>query len=93
MSFNANPFHEGDIRQRAAIISPAFKENFSELELEIIKFQNRLITNNCRDQQTHLEYSVVCTVPCSKQALLKLNGHLVLLTEVNQSFEQAKLWF
>jgi len=48
----SSPFHEGDIRQCADNISQVFKENFSELELEITKFQNRLITNNCRDQQT-----------------------------------------
>jgi hypothetical protein len=51
VSFNANPFHKQDIREYAAIISPVFKENFSELKPEIIKFQNRLITENCRDQQ------------------------------------------
>jgi len=74
VSFNANPFHEGDIRQCAAIISPVFKKNFSEPEFEITKFQNRLITNNCRDQQTHLECSVICMVSCSKW-VSKLNGH------------------
>jgi hypothetical protein len=45
VSFITNPFQERDTSQSAEFISAVFKENVSELELEIINLQTVIIEN------------------------------------------------
>jgi hypothetical protein len=73
LSFITNPFQERDISESAELISPVFKENVSELELEIINLQTDLLKTRLNDTNFwNLVPSEQC--PFLKRVSLKVNA-------------------
>jgi hypothetical protein len=75
VSFIINLFQERDISERAELISSVFKENLSELELEIINLQTDLSLKTIMNDTNFWNLVPSAQYPILKRVSLKVNAY------------------
>jgi hypothetical protein len=70
VSFITIQFQERNVNESAELTSSVFKENVSELELEIVNLKTDL-SSKTRLNDILLEFSAVCTVSYSETSVIK----------------------